>query len=78
MTTPLPPHNGPLLDVRELRVSFRTPDGILEAVRGISFSADPAVIAAVPSGAVLGTDVGASLTLHTGRLRYAGHDPSPP
>jgi peptide/nickel transport system ATP-binding protein len=30
----------PLLDVRDLRVLFRTPDGILEAVRGISFSVD--------------------------------------
>jgi peptide/nickel transport system ATP-binding protein len=30
----------PLLDVQDLRVSFRTPDGVLEAVRGISFSVD--------------------------------------
>ena len=35
----LPP-NVPLLDVRDLRVSFSTPDGVLEAVRGISFSVD--------------------------------------
>jgi peptide/nickel transport system ATP-binding protein len=33
-------HGMPLLDVSNLRVSFRTPDGILEAVRGISFSVD--------------------------------------
>src|SRR6185369_17409752 len=32
--------NVPLLDVRDLRVSFSTPDGVLEAVRGISFSVD--------------------------------------
>ena len=30
----------PLLDVRNLHVSFSTPDGVLEAVRGISFSVD--------------------------------------
>jgi oligopeptide/dipeptide ABC transporter ATP-binding protein len=41
----LPP-NVPLLEVRDLRVSFSTPDGVLEAVRGISFS--------VNRGAVLG------------------------
>jgi len=35
----------PLLDVRDLHVSFQTPDGVLEAVRGISF--------AVPAGKVL-------------------------
>ena len=36
----------PLLDVRDLHVSFHTPDGVLEAVRGISFT--------VPAGKVLG------------------------
>jgi peptide/nickel transport system ATP-binding protein len=30
----------PLLDVHDLHVSFGTPDGVLEAVRGISFSVD--------------------------------------
>ena len=31
---------APLLDVRALRVAFRTPDGVLEAVCGLSFSVD--------------------------------------
>jgi len=41
MMPPTRQNNGsPLLDVRDLRVAFRTPDGVLEAVRGISFSVD--------------------------------------
>src|SRR5689334_11390973 len=32
--------NTPLLDVKRLSVSFNTPDGVVEAVRGISFSVD--------------------------------------
>jgi oligopeptide transport system ATP-binding protein len=42
MTTPLheaPPE--PLLDVRDLRTYFKTDDGIVKAVDGVSFSVEP-------------------------------------
>jgi peptide/nickel transport system ATP-binding protein len=40
VTTPDRANGAPLLDVRDLHVAFTTPDGVLEAVRGISFSVD--------------------------------------
>jgi peptide/nickel transport system ATP-binding protein len=40
VTTPDRANGTPLLDVRGLHVAFTTPDGVLEAVRGISFSVD--------------------------------------
>jgi oligopeptide/dipeptide ABC transporter ATP-binding protein len=36
----VPPSAPSLLDVRDLHVSFQTPDGVLDAVRGLSFSLD--------------------------------------
>jgi oligopeptide/dipeptide ABC transporter ATP-binding protein len=44
--SPFTPDTTPLLDVRDLHVSFQTPDGVLEAVRGLSFT--------VARGTVLG------------------------
>jgi ABC-type dipeptide/oligopeptide/nickel transport system ATPase component len=39
-------HPGTLLDVRDLRVDFHLADGVLQAVRGVSF--------AIPGGTTLG------------------------
>jgi peptide/nickel transport system ATP-binding protein len=38
---PDPPAEGPLLSVEDLRVSFRTDDGIVHAVDGISYTVQP-------------------------------------
>ena len=38
MTSSAPNGVAPLLEVRDLRVAFSTPDGLLEAVSGLSFS----------------------------------------
>jgi len=71
----------PLLDVRDLHVSFQTPDGVLEAVRGVSF--------AVPAGKVLAivgeSGSGKSVSMQTivgltrgarvsGSARFGGRD----
>jgi peptide/nickel transport system ATP-binding protein len=41
MTPTIGQNNGsPLLEVRDLHVAFSTPDGVLDAVRGISFAVD--------------------------------------
>jgi hypothetical protein len=45
--TPKRTSGARLLDARDLRVAFRTPDGVLEAVRGISL---------LPSGPVVQAD----------------------
>src|SRR6476619_130814 len=43
--TPVPDHDagaqgGPLLDVRDLHVEFRTREGVARAVNGVSYSVD--------------------------------------
>jgi oligopeptide/dipeptide ABC transporter ATP-binding protein len=72
---------GPLLDVQDLRVSFRTPDGILEAVRGLSFSVDRGKVLGIVgesgSGKSVATQTMVGLTRGarvTGRAIFAGQD----
>ena len=72
---------APLLDVQDLRVSFRTPDGILEAVRGLSFSVDRGKVLGIVgesgSGKSVATQTMVGLTRGarvTGRAIFAGED----
>jgi oligopeptide/dipeptide ABC transporter ATP-binding protein len=81
MTTSSQPHDAPLLDVRDLRVSFRTPDGILDAVRGISFSVDRGKVLGIVgesgSGKSVATQTMVGLTRGarvTGRAIFEGKD----
>ncbi len=70
-----------LLDVRDLAVSFRTPDGIVEAVRGLSFGLDPGRTLglvgesgsgkSVATAALVGLAPGAQVT---GLALYLGRD----
>ncbi|MCU1493375.1 MAG: transporter ATP-binding protein [Acidimicrobiaceae bacterium] len=70
-----------LLEVDDLRVSFSTPDGVLQAVRGVSFSVDPGqtlgVVGESGSGksvsmqAILGLSQGARVS---GSARFEGRD----
>ncbi len=76
-----PDTTQPLLDVADLRVSFPTPDGIVRAVRGVSFAVDGGktlgVVGESGSGksvsmqTILGLSLGADAT---GTARFEGRD----
>jgi len=70
-----------LLDVRDLHVSFQTPDGILDAVRGISFSVDRGKVLGIVgesgSGKSVATQTMVGLTQGarvSGQARFEGRD----
>ena len=71
----------PLLDVRDLHVSFQTPDGVLEAVRGISFAVLAGKVLAIVgesgSGKSVSTQTVVGLTRGarvSGSARFEGRD----
>lgn len=74
---------GPLLEVSELRVSFDTPDGIVHAVDGVSFSLDQGrtlgIVGesgsgkSVTSSTIMGLTKTANATV-TGSIVLGGHD----
>ena len=70
-----------LLDVRDLHVSFQTPDGVLDAVRGISFSVDRGKVLGIVgesgSGKSVATQTMVGLTQGarvSGEARFEGRD----
>src|SRR5262249_17245549 len=72
---------GPLLDVRDLTVSFRTPDGVVEAGRNVSFSVDRrktlGIVGESGSGKSVATQTVAGLTRGarvSGRAFFDGRD----
>jgi peptide/nickel transport system ATP-binding protein len=75
------PGDDPLLAVEDLRVSFRTPDGVVRAVRGVSFEVRPgetlAIVGESGSGKSVATQTIAGLVQATevsGRAWFAGSD----
>jgi oligopeptide/dipeptide ABC transporter ATP-binding protein len=71
----------PLLEVEDLRVSFPTPDGILHAVRGMSFSLEPGqtlgIVGESGSGKSVSTQTVVGLTRGatvSGTARFEGRD----
>ena len=71
----------PLLDVRDLRVSFHTPDGIVEAVRSVSFQVDRGktlgIVGESGSGKSVATQTVAGLTRGarvSGQAIFEGRD----
>jgi oligopeptide transport system ATP-binding protein len=81
---PLAARTTPLLEVRDLRVSFATPEGTVRAVNGVSLHVDPgemlAVLGESGSGksvamqAILGLVPSPPGRVHAGTLRFAGTD----
>jgi peptide/nickel transport system ATP-binding protein len=78
-----PPAEGPLLSVEDLRVSFRTDDGIVHAVDGISYTVEPGKTLGIVGESGSGKTV-SSLTMLgltrsrrskiEGRIRFQGQD----
>src|SRR5579872_5378899 len=70
-----------LLDVRDLHVSFATDDGVVQAVRGVSFSVEPGktlgIVGESGSGKSVSTQTIMGLTRGaqvSGRAIFAGQD----
>jgi peptide/nickel transport system ATP-binding protein len=75
------PGDDPLLAVEDLRVSFHTPDGVVRAVRGVSFEVRPgetlAIVGESGSGKSVATQTVAGLVEAaevSGRAWFAGSD----